>query len=170
MLLWWCGDKNQTRMHSSGMPTARVFTVSQHALHRGGLSARGVSAQGGCLPIYGGGSGQGGLARGMSGQGDVCPWGCLTRGGVPACNGPDPPIGDRHLWKHNLRKLRLRAVINCLLHWSFGNFTSQHVKRESSLRRVINNLNWLANRTVCTNARESHVDGRTVLVVPHWPK
>ena len=38
------------------------------------------------------------------------------RGCIPACNGADTsPWTDRHLWKHNLRKLRLRAVINVLL-------------------------------------------------------
>ena len=86
MLLRWCRDKNQTRMHSSMMRTARVLTISQHALCRG-LSARGVSAGGFLL---GGVSAQGDvcpstggcLARGVSGQGGVCQWGCLPRGGV----------------------------------------------------------------------------------------
>ena len=53
----------KTRMHSSGMHTAHLLTVSQHALHRGGVfpggSAQEVSAQGdvwpgGCLPLVGG--------------------------------------------------------------------------------------------------------------------
>ena len=88
---WICNWKNlQTRMHSNGMRTARLLTVSQHALHRRG-----------CLPSrY--------LSRGVSTQGGWClPGG----GGIPACNGAEPPLWtDRHLWKHNLRKLRLRAV------------------------------------------------------------
>ena len=43
-------------MHSSGMHTARLLTVPQHALHRGGGclagagAYSGVSARGGCLP------------------------------------------------------------------------------------------------------------------------
>ena len=43
----------------------------------------------------------------------VSAWGCLPGRCIIACNGanPSPPV-DRHLWKHNLRKLRLRAVIN----------------------------------------------------------
>ena len=48
----------QTRMHSSGMRTARLLTVSQHALRRGclpeGVSAQGVSAWGGCIPACNG--------------------------------------------------------------------------------------------------------------------
>ena len=55
----------------------------------------------GCLPLV---------------QGGVCLWSleCVC---VPACNGADslPPWTDRHLRKHNLCKLRLRAVnmANC---------------------------------------------------------
>ena len=82
----WCKN-NKTRMHSSGMRTACLLTVSQHALHRGGVSAQGdvcqgvstwgVSAQRGCLP---------------RGEG-------VSAGGIPACNGLDrPPLWtDRHL-------------------------------------------------------------------------
>ena len=90
---WICNWKNlQTRMHSSGMRTARLLTVSQHALHRRG-----------CLP-------RGYLSRGVSTQGGWClPGG----GGIPACNGAKTPLWtDRHLWKHNIRKLRLQAVTN----------------------------------------------------------
>ena len=60
---WFCGHYSicGTRMHSTGMCTARLLTVSQHAL------GRGVA---------------------------------------------DTPLRtDRHLWKHNLRKLHLWAVI-----------------------------------------------------------
>ena len=38
-----------TRMHSSGMRTARLLTVSEHALGRG-VSAQGVCVPRGCLP------------------------------------------------------------------------------------------------------------------------
>ena len=89
----WCKN-NKTRMHSSGMRTACLLTVSQHALHRGGVCPRG------CLP---GGVYLGGLPWGVSAQrgclprGGVCPGvrGCLP-GGIPACNGPDrpPPCGQ----------------------------------------------------------------------------
>ena len=65
-------------MHSSGMHTARLLTVSQHALHRG-VSALGVSA-----------------------QGAVCSGGCLPRGGVcPRKGVADPPQDQRQtspLW------------------------------------------------------------------------
>ena len=72
----------KTRMHSRGMRTARLLTVSEHALRRGDL-----------LLVRGG----------------VCLWfggGCLPRGGclplvpgrlgcIPACNGTDtPPCGQ----------------------------------------------------------------------------
>ena len=53
------------------MRTARLLTVSQHALPGGGVSPEGVSAQGGACP------------------GVVCPGGC-----IPACNGPDPQCGQ----------------------------------------------------------------------------
>ena len=59
-------------MHSSGMRTARLLTVSQHAL----------SAQGGCLPR------EGVSARGVSASdpgGGEC---------IPACNGADTPRGQ----------------------------------------------------------------------------
>ena len=53
-----------TRIHSSGMRTARLLTVSQHALYRGV-----------CIPVY-------------TGQGGVCPgestWGDRPEGGVSA--------------------------------------------------------------------------------------
>ena len=47
-------------------------------------------------------------------EGGVCPGGCLPLVPgkcIPACNGADTPLWtDTHLSKHNLRKLRLRAV------------------------------------------------------------
>ena len=105
------------------MRTAGLLTVSQHALHRGGcLPRRGVcvcpgggSVQGGCLPR--GVSAQWG---GVFAKGDVCLEGVSAQGRVSASGpgvypsmqwGRHPPLWtDRHLWKHNLRKLRLRAV------------------------------------------------------------
>ena len=83
------------RLHSSRLGTARLLTVSQHALRKGvsargclpGVSAQGVSAQGV--------SDQGGLPRGCLPMG-VCPGGrgCLPRGCIPACNGTDTPHGQ----------------------------------------------------------------------------
>ena len=81
-------------MHSSGMRTAHLLTVSQHALHREGLPGGGV-CPGGCLPLV--------------------PGVCVC---IPVCNGADSPPVDRQTpVKHNLRKLRLRAVINRRRYW-----------------------------------------------------
>ena len=91
------------------MHTARLLTVPQHALCRGCLPGGYVCLPGGvclpgvCLPSRV-------SAQGGSAWGDVCLGGCLPRGCIPACNGADPPWTDRHLWKHNLRNLRLRTV------------------------------------------------------------
>ena len=87
----------RTRMHSNGMRTARFLTVSQHAL------------AGGCIPACTG-RGRGCLHRGWCLPGGV---GCLPgEGGVCPGGGRYPPLWtDRHLGKHNLRKLRLQAVI-----------------------------------------------------------
>ena len=93
-------NAQHTKMHSSGMRTARLLTVSQHALGRrcctcpGGVSARGgvparrCTCRGVYLP---GGVPAGGhtcqgvyLPRGVSAQeGGVC---------IPACNGADTPL------------------------------------------------------------------------------
>ena len=82
----------------------------------GGVRSWGVSALEGV-------SGPGGVwSQGCLLLGDVCYWGgCLLPGGVclwsrgvciSACNEADTPLWtDRHLWKHNLPKLLLRAVI-----------------------------------------------------------
>ena len=70
--------------------------VSKHALGEGG----GVSAQG----VY--------LGRGASAQGGVCLAGVCPEVVHPSMQwGRHPPWTDRHLWKHNLRKLRLREVM-----------------------------------------------------------
>ena len=91
-----------TRVHSTGMCTACLLTVSQHALCRGCVSqhalGRGVcqrcTCQGG-VPAQGGFTCPGGVCPGgevylpsgvyMSG-GCTCPGGC-----IPACNGADTP-------------------------------------------------------------------------------
>ena len=151
----------KTRMHSSGMCTARLLTVSQHALRKGlsaqgsvcqgGVCSGGVSAPEGCLPrgcltrgcLPRGCLPMGSLLSGVSAQGGVCPGGvCLggvCRGGV--CLGGCLPRGclpsgvsalgdvsqhamgqtllwtDRHLWKHKLHRLSLRALIKVRSHW-----------------------------------------------------
>ena len=117
-----------------------MMTVSQHAMCRGVSAQRGCLSRGGVCPEAGVCPEGGGVSA--SGPGGVCPEGCLPRGvcpggvcpgrclprevsaqrgvsasdpggGIPACNGADPPPWtDRNLWKHNLRKLRLRTVIN----------------------------------------------------------
>ena len=79
----------ETRMYSSGMRTARLLTVSQHALRRGGVSYHalgrgvypsmhwtgGVSAQRGCLPGAF-------LPRGLSVWGGCLAGGFVCPGGV----------------------------------------------------------------------------------------
>ena len=85
-------------MHSSGMRTARLLTVSQYALCRGRVSQHALGT--GCLP-------RGCLPRGVC-LGGVCPGGCLPRegvclprgclpgGGVSAQRGCLPEGGGRH--------------------------------------------------------------------------
>ena len=75
-----------------------------------GGSAQVVSAQGGvCLGVCPGGGGfcpEGVCQGGVSARVGVCPGG-VCPGGLSAT----PPLWtDRHLWKQNLRKFRLRAV------------------------------------------------------------
>ena len=108
---------HRTRMHSSGMHIACLLTIS-HSTHGGGGEG------GGCIPacIERGGVSQHALGRGCIFQhalgGDVCPGGGVadTPLGPEADTTPPrdqsqthPPLWtDRHLRKHNLRKLRLR--------------------------------------------------------------
>ena len=97
------------------LPQNRVYLPGGGGTCLGGVTAqRGVPAWGVYLP------------RGVPAGGCTCPGGVPARGGgtcpvgVPAGGcvsqhalGLTPPLWtDRHLWKHNLRKLRLRAVIN----------------------------------------------------------
>ena len=67
------------------IPACTVRGVSAQGVSAQEVSAQEVSAQGRCLP------------RGSRG--------CLPGGCIPACNG-----ADRYLWKHNNRKLHLRAI------------------------------------------------------------
>ena len=133
-----------TRMHSSGMSTTHLLTVSQHALHRGGrypsmhwVGGRGVYLSmhwaGGCLPkgVY-----LSGGACTCPGERCTCPVGwCNCPGDVPAhggvsqhAMGQTPLWTDRHLWKHNLHKLHLRAVTRNVLYLTIDTFSSVLVK------------------------------------------
>ena len=80
-----------------------------------GVSDMGTSATGGCL-LWGVSATRGCLIPGgVWYQGGVCSGGCVSQhamGQTP----PPPPLTDRHLWIHNLRKLRLRAVTMVLFH------------------------------------------------------
>ena len=77
----WCGMKgvqgtkiNRRRLHSSGMRTARLLTVSQHALCRGCVPPKGCVPAGWCVP-----------AEGCTCLGAVyLPRGVYLPGGVPA--------------------------------------------------------------------------------------
>ena len=86
-------EKNQpTRMHSSRMRTVRSLSSS---VREGSVSGGGGSLSGGlCL-----------TGRSLSRE-------SLSRGSLSR---ETPLWTDRHLSKHNLRKLRLRAVISDLL-------------------------------------------------------
>ena len=75
-----------TRLHSSGMRTARLLTVSQHALCRGG-----VPGCGGCTCLAGGCTCPGGTCRGVYLPG----WGVYLLGGVPAGGVPAQGVPAR---------------------------------------------------------------------------
>ena len=71
-----------------------------HGVSAQGVSARGVYAQGVVCPRVG-------VCLGVSAQGGIC------LGVYPSIQWgrpPRPPWTERCLWKHNLRKLRFRAV------------------------------------------------------------
>ena len=62
-----------TRMYSSGMRTARLLTISQHALRRGGVCIPACTGREVCIPAC---TGQGGgCIPACIGQGGVCPGG-----------------------------------------------------------------------------------------------
>ena len=96
-------------MHSSRMRTARLLTVSKHALRKGGCLPREecVCSGGVCLPREV--SAQGSVcplavsARGMSAQGRVCSGGVCSGGsaqgvcGRPPCEQNDRQIGVKAL-------------------------------------------------------------------------
>ena len=71
------------------MHTARLLTVSQHALCRG----------------------VGGLPWGCLAGGGVCPGECLPEGVSQHALRQTPPYGQTDTCENNLRKLRLRVVI-----------------------------------------------------------
>ena len=73
----------ETRMHSSGIRTARLLTVSQHALRRGGVSQHALG-RGVCIPAC---TGQG-VYPSMH-----CEGGCVSQHAM----GQTPPWTDRHL-------------------------------------------------------------------------
>ena len=113
MRQWYCSDKmakiinkQECIPHSSGMRTARLLTGRGGCLSWAVVCPGWTVCQGGCLPE--GVSAQGG--------GGVSSWGSV-QGGLPhPPSGPeaDTPLSPwtgRHLWKHNLRKLHLWAVI-----------------------------------------------------------
>ena len=132
----------QTRMHSSRMRTACVLPVSP-SMHcppggvpaRGGFTCQGVSCQGGVPPGRGRTCPWGGCTcegvylwggvpvRGCTCEGVYLPWGCTCPGSVPAQGrylprySPMNRMTDRQVLKHNLRKLRLRAVKIIFLHF-----------------------------------------------------
>ena len=83
----------ETKMHSRGMRTARLLTVSQHALCGGRGCIPACTGQGVCIPAC---TGQEVSAQ----EGGVCPGGCLP------CE-----LNDRQVYKHYLAATSLRAVI-----------------------------------------------------------
>ena len=128
----------ETRMHSSGMRTACLLTISQHALHRG------VSA-------WGGGVYLGGVCQGVSAQGGVSQH---AMGQTPL-----PLWTDRHLWKHNLRKLRLRAVIILVRQSSYFDKGIGFVMATQSCRHQKNRLWIYVSRSLISVLKSTFVRG-----------
>ena len=97
-------------MHSSRMRTAHLLAVSP-SMHCTG----GMSNPGGCLLL-----GVCALLGGLLGGWCLLLGGLFLGGGllisaIPTCTEADPPVNrmtDRQVLKHNLCKLRLRAVKN----------------------------------------------------------
>ena len=93
----------RTSMHSNRMRTAHLLPVSP-SMHcaEGVVCFRGCLLPGVCL-----------LWEGVCSWGGVCSGACLLSGVYPSMQwSRHLPWTDRHLWKHNLCKLRLLAVIN----------------------------------------------------------
>ena len=89
----------RTRMHSSRMHTARLLTISQHALP-GGIPAQGVYLPGGCTCLGGVPVWEVYMPRGWCTclGGCTCPRGVyLTKGGVPTQGGV-PAQGGVPTW------------------------------------------------------------------------
>ena len=89
-----------TRMHSNGLPTAHLLTVSQHALGRG-VCIPACTGQGVCIPAC---TGQGVYIPACTGQGGVHPsmhWAgvCVSQHAlgrevcIPACTGQGVSAG-----------------------------------------------------------------------------
>ena len=135
-------------MHSSKMRTARLLTVSQHALGGGNVYqhalGRGVSAQ--------------------DGMADTPP---------PRTKGRHPPLWtDRHLWKHNLRKQASATMksswnseIICVFDWQLNKIMQQglfHYQnndvRTSILRPPVTyEQRFVANEVVVMRSPLSHI-------------
>ena len=77
----------ETRMRSSMMRTARLLTVSQHALGRG---------EGVCIPAR---TGQGGVYLSMHWAWGVCIPACTGQGRVSAQGGVCPGVCGRHPYR-----------------------------------------------------------------------
>ena len=96
-----------TRMHSSGMHTARLLTISQHALHRGSVHPS-IHWPEGCLP--GGGVCQGGRGvcpgDGVSAQGGVC-WGVSAQ----ECVCGRHPLCEQNDWQTGVKTLPCRNFV-----------------------------------------------------------
>ena len=109
--------ENKTRMHYSRTHTARPLPYGGRSLSAGFLS-------------------RGSLSGGVSVQGSLCPGGLCSGGSLsrglpdrdppgwrPPGQRPRPPLWtDKHLWKHNLRKLRLRTVTSHMWYYACLNF------------------------------------------------
>ena len=75
--LWERWLHAKTRMHSSGMRTLRLLTVSQHALHKGSVYPSMHWAGGVCIPAITGQEGY--VSRHALDGGRLPRWGCLPR-------------------------------------------------------------------------------------------
>ena len=127
-----------TRMHSSGMRTARLLTISQHVLCSGVCVSQhaldwgcipACTGQGVCIPAC---TGHGGVCPGVSAWGGVSAEGCVCVADTPlwhqrqTASSPVNRMTDICLWKYNLAATSLRAIIN--LSWNAGGRTLAGVK------------------------------------------
>ena len=159
-----------TRLHSSRMRTARLLPVS-----------RSMHCAGGGACLWSGGGGACLWSRGVAclwSRGGLLLGGCLplVPGGIPACNGSDPPppvnrILDTRFWKCCHAPTSLRAVNIIKQPW---NSTVKIIKRT-------NNCSFLCRIYVCQNVwfnDNKNVDGiaslfantsaLNLLPIPHY--